>query len=651
MLVGQTVGPFLIEKELGSGAMGAVFRARYTKADDKLPPVVALKVILFGLSGNESALARFRREAEILKQLRHTNIVRLFATGKFRDTQFFAMEYIDGESLDRRLSTFSRFPWEEVVLLGKQLCDALQHAHDKGIIHRDLKPSNLMVMKDNTLKLTDFGIAKDTDVTALTGANNTIGTAAYMSPEQCKGVKELTGKSDLYSMGIVFYELLTGKKPFEADSPLDMFMAHVHNDFIRPRFLQPEIPVWLDVLVCQMLEKEPAKRPLDAAMVKRSLEELEQKEQEKRSAGVDVANARVLDKDKLLASGPLTEKDKEAVRVIRASSRKKKVKRKTIPVYRRGWFVATASVFWSFVVLGGLWSLTRPDSPEKMLARIQASTTPETRRKAIDDYMASYSSRTDEIAQRVRDLDREEKVRIREVALLKRHGRTNLRDNAEDGENKAAYQTTMNAIGYENDGDLVSAKRGWQELSEKYAKEPAIEEAMWGWHADRRLAYLDKLQQDDRGLVKLIRADQMDDRDPGSSDELSRRTLEATRTEMFGDFTLARDRWKKIRDDLVGKYEDRQTLILAARHYRDLMSSTDFKDEERVGKIGGELTAIAEGFKKADEESDPIAQRVEYRTLRNRARLVRDVYRTGTTEMGKLADRAEKLVRDHPRKE
>ena len=119
------------------------------------------------------------------------------------------------------------FTWEEVIEMGKPLCAALQHAHDKGIIHRDLKPSNLMLTREGMLKLTDFGIAKDVDVTALTGANNTIGTAAYMSPEQCKGERNLTGKSDLYSLGVVFYELLTGRKPFIAESSVDMFLMHV----------------------------------------------------------------------------------------------------------------------------------------------------------------------------------------------------------------------------------------------------------------------------------------------------------------------------------------------------------------------------------------------------------------------------------------
>src|SRR5207302_6457531 len=139
-----------------------------------------------------------------------------------------------GEPLDRALGRKGRLSWEEVAAHGKQLCAALQYAHERGIIHRDLKPSNLMITPDGTLKLTDFGIAKDTDVTALTGANSTVGTAAYMSPEQCKGERSLSAKSDLYSMGVMFYELLTGRKPFIAESPIDMLQAHVYGTAERP---------------------------------------------------------------------------------------------------------------------------------------------------------------------------------------------------------------------------------------------------------------------------------------------------------------------------------------------------------------------------------------------------------------------------------
>src|SRR5262245_20152291 len=173
MLVGQKIGPFTVDKELGAGAMGAVYRASHTETGER----VAIKVVAPGLGSSEKAMARFRREAAILKQLRHPNIVHLVATGKFGGTPFYAMEYVDGESLDRVMTRRGRLSWEEVVDIGRQLCDALKHAHEKGIVHRDLKPSNVMVLPDGTVKLTDFGIAKDPDQTALTSANCTVGTA------------------------------------------------------------------------------------------------------------------------------------------------------------------------------------------------------------------------------------------------------------------------------------------------------------------------------------------------------------------------------------------------------------------------------------------------------------------------------------------
>src|SRR5262249_5998404 len=165
MLVGQRLGPFEIEKEVGSGAMGAVYRGRYVgEATAVLKPgqALAIKVIAPGLDASETAVARFTREMAVLRQLRHPNILRYVGSGKSHNNRirYYAMEYIEGESLDRVLARRGRFTWEELVELGKQLCAALQHAHDQGIIHRDLKPSNLMILADGTLKLTDFGIAK-----------------------------------------------------------------------------------------------------------------------------------------------------------------------------------------------------------------------------------------------------------------------------------------------------------------------------------------------------------------------------------------------------------------------------------------------------------------------------------------------------------
>src|SRR5258708_6581187 len=154
MLVGQQLGPFAIDKELGAGAMGAVFLAHHVKDGRK----VAIKVMAPGLGdSNPNAVARFEREAEILRKLKHPNIVRLYGIGKFQGTRYYAMEYVKGQSLDHVMARRGRMTWEDVVALGQQLCSALQHAHEAGVVHRDLKPSNLMILADGTLKLTDFG--------------------------------------------------------------------------------------------------------------------------------------------------------------------------------------------------------------------------------------------------------------------------------------------------------------------------------------------------------------------------------------------------------------------------------------------------------------------------------------------------------------
>jgi serine/threonine-protein kinase len=274
MQVGDHIGPFEIESEIGTGVMGTVYRAKFYKDANTAVPV-ALKVIALGLLGNEGALARFTREADVLKQLKHPHIVRLIATGRHRHMPFIAMEFIDGQPLNRTLALRGRLTWKEVVGYAKQLCLALQHAHDQGIIHRDLKPSNLMITRDGTLKLTDFGIAKDTDVTALTGANATIGTAAYMSPEQCRGVQKLTAQSDLYSLGVVMFELVTGRKPFTVDNAVEMFIKHVNERPPKPSKFVAGLPSRFEALIVQLLEKQPEARPADAPAVWQLLDQIE----------------------------------------------------------------------------------------------------------------------------------------------------------------------------------------------------------------------------------------------------------------------------------------------------------------------------------------------------------------------------------------
>ncbi len=364
MLVGKRIGPYIVEKELGAGAMGTVYRGREAESGTK----VAIKVIALNLTGNKTASNRFEREIAILKQLKkHPNIVKVLASGTVQGTRFFVMEYVEGESLDHVMERRGRISWEELIPLGQQLCAALQHAHDKGIIHRDLKPANVMMLKDGTVKLTDFGIAKDIDVTALTAANSTVGTAAYMSPEQCRGSLDISPQSDLYSMGVMFFELITGRKPFLAETIMDMFRQHTEGPFPRPSKLVLDIPIGLDKLICQLLEKKPEDRPYNATKVAEALGKVKEKWEAQQSAGLDAAKKRRADRTK--NDTALDETDKALALTMLG----KKKKKKAVPFYTRGWFTITSVL----AVLAGvswlIWFLLKPPTADALYAQAEKS--------------------------------------------------------------------------------------------------------------------------------------------------------------------------------------------------------------------------------------------------------------------------------------
>ena len=492
MLIGQRIGPFVIENELGSGAMGTVYRAQYVDNPEDgtsgsiRKRIVALKIIAIAMAGNETALARFDREANILKQLKHPNIVRLFATGRYKGTPFFAMEYIEGESLDRKLARNLKFSWEEVVEIGKQVCAALQHAHDKGIIHRDLKPSNLMVLETGTVKLTDFGIAKDVDVTALTGANSTVGTAAYMSPEQCRGELNLSNKSDLYSLGVVMFELVTGHKPFVADSPVDMFMKHVNEPPPRPSRFVPDIPIWLDTLIIQLMEKEPKHRPLNADMVITALDEVLDKAAKGHSAGVDAVTARA--RDRRIQSNVADETDREAARTLRSVLSKKKIRKKTVPVFRRLWFVGIAAIFFLTAFAVVLWLLLRPPSAGGLYAQAERKmANPATYGEALaDTYGRDGPIRkflkihpNDPKAEQVRKWEE-----LAEVTLLNErlHKMATAKGPLAPKPQSEFERKAMDAIKYDEFGDLIYAANYWANAKNR------IDEAEPKAHFEKKLA-------------------------------------------------------------------------------------------------------------------------------------------------------------------
>jgi len=266
----RRIGPFIIGRQLGAGGMGVVYRAVYTETGRE----VALKVLPPGLIGDDKIRARFEREIGILKKLSHPNIVRYYGGGTHEGQRWYAMELIDGGAVSQLLKRRGRLTPEQAIEAGRQLCAALEHAHNAGIIHRDLKPGNLFITTKGRIKLGDFGIARDTEASPLTAAGKTVGTYAYMAPEQIRGSAAISRKTDLYAVGCLLYELLTGQTPFLADNPAEMLLAHMEHEPFPVRSKCPTCPVALELLVFRLLEKDPDDRPFDALAVHTELTEI-----------------------------------------------------------------------------------------------------------------------------------------------------------------------------------------------------------------------------------------------------------------------------------------------------------------------------------------------------------------------------------------
>jgi serine/threonine-protein kinase len=247
---------------LGRGAMGVVYRAR----QHGLKRVVALKTILAGAHASERDLARFRTEAESVARLHHPNIVQIYEVGDHAGRPFLSLEYVDGESLSRRIAG-QPLPAQEAATMVRTLAQAMQYAHERGIIHRDLKPSNVLVASDGQPKIADFGLAKPVDDdSGQTHTGSVVGTPSYMPPEQAEGrIADIGPRSDVYALGAILYEALTGRAPFRAARMVDTLDQVRWNYAVSPSVLQPGTPRDLETICLKCLEKEPAKRYASAA--------------------------------------------------------------------------------------------------------------------------------------------------------------------------------------------------------------------------------------------------------------------------------------------------------------------------------------------------------------------------------------------------
>jgi tRNA A-37 threonylcarbamoyl transferase component Bud32 len=241
--------------ELGRGGMGVVYKARQIKADR----LVALKMILAGGHADDAERLRFRTEGEAVARLQHHGIVQVFEIGEYEGRAFFSLEFCPGGSLDRTLAGNPLPPPRAAVLI-RQLAQAMQAAHDARVVHRDLKPANILLAADGTPKVTDFGLAKKLDETGQTATGSIMGTPSYMSPEQAEGRKDIGPLADVYALGAILYECLTGRPPFKAATALDTMHMVLSAEPVTIRRLNRKMPADLETIAMKCLEKQPEKR-------------------------------------------------------------------------------------------------------------------------------------------------------------------------------------------------------------------------------------------------------------------------------------------------------------------------------------------------------------------------------------------------------
>ena len=257
---------YTVERKLGHGGMATVYLARDTMLDRP----VALKVLAEHLADDEDFRERFLREARLAAKFVHPNVVQVYDVGEDERGPYIVMEYVEGDTLADELRRRGRLPSDEVIAIGIQLCAALDAAHAAGLVHRDIKPQNVLRRPDGHVKIADFGIARSLAATSHTELGTVLGTAAYLAPEQARG-EQVTPAADIYSLGVVLYELLIGRTPYEADTLPELVLKREQGAVEPPGKLVPGVPPGLDRVVMRCLAVRPEDRPASAAALAREL--------------------------------------------------------------------------------------------------------------------------------------------------------------------------------------------------------------------------------------------------------------------------------------------------------------------------------------------------------------------------------------------
>lgn len=254
-MIGRVIGQYKIVEKLGEGGMGAVYKGIDTMLDRE----VAIKALRPELASQTAIVERFRSEAVTLAKLNHPNIATLYALFRQGDELYMVLEYVRGQSLDQILSRRGALDADEFIPVFCQILDGINHAHDYGIIHRDIKPANMMLTETGQLKVLDFGIARLLGSNRMTRAGNIIGTLEYMAPEQVKGL-ETDARSDTYALGMMLYEVLTGRTPFDTENEFELMKLQTESYPPEPRAIKADIPEVVEAAIMRSIRKDPAER-------------------------------------------------------------------------------------------------------------------------------------------------------------------------------------------------------------------------------------------------------------------------------------------------------------------------------------------------------------------------------------------------------
>jgi len=261
---------FEVIEELGKGGMGKVYKVLDKEVNEK----IALKLLKTEIATDEKTIERFRNELKFARKIGHPNVCRMYDLNREGETHYITMELVSGEDLKSTITRIGQFPVGKAVSIAKQVCDGLSEAHRLGVVHRDLKPQNIMLDKEGNARIMDFGIARSLKAKGLTGAGVMIGTPEYMSPEQVD-VRDVDQRSDIYSLGVILYEMVTGRLPFEGETSIAIAMKHKSEAPRNPKELNSQIPEDLSRVILKCLEKDKEKRYQSAGEVRAELESIE----------------------------------------------------------------------------------------------------------------------------------------------------------------------------------------------------------------------------------------------------------------------------------------------------------------------------------------------------------------------------------------